>query len=73
VEWDDQSIRWYVDDKKYHEVDIHDNVNSTEEFHKPFFILLNLAIGGDWPGQVIDDAVLPARMYVDYVRVYKKK
>ena len=73
VEWDEQSIRWYVDDKKYHEVDIHDNVNSTEEFHKPFFILINLAIGGDWPGQVIDDAVLPARMYVDYVRVYKKK
>jgi beta-glucanase (GH16 family) len=48
-------------------------VNSTDEFHKPFFILLNFAIGGDWPGQVIDDATLPARMYVDYVRVYKKE
>jgi len=72
VEWDSASIRWYIDGIKYHEVDIHNNVNSTDEFHKPFFILLNLALGGDWPGQVIDDSKLPAKMYVDYVRVYKK-
>jgi beta-glucanase (GH16 family) len=72
VEWDSASIRWYIDGTKYHEVDIHQNINSTEEFHKPFFILLNLALGGDWPGQVIDESKLPAHMYVDYVRVYKK-
>jgi len=73
VEWNSSLISWYLDGKKYHEVDIHNNANSTEEFQKPFFVLLNFAIGGDWPGQVIDDAVLPARMYVDYVRVYKKE
>ncbi len=72
VEWDSASIRWHLDRMKYHEVDIHNNVNNTDEFHKPFFILLNLAIGGDWPGQVIDKSKLPAKMYVDYVRVYKK-
>ncbi len=72
VEWDSSSVRWYLDGVKYHEVDIHNNVNSTEEFHKPFFILLNLAMGGDWPGQVIDNNKLPAKMYIDYVRVYKK-
>jgi beta-glucanase (GH16 family) len=42
-------------------------------FHKPFYIILNLALGGDWPGQKIDDSKLPAKMYVDYVRVYQKK
>jgi beta-glucanase (GH16 family) len=72
VEWDSSSIRWYIDKTKYHEVSILNNVSSTDEFHKPFFILLNLALGGDWPGQVIDDSKLPTKMYVDYLRVYKK-
>src|SRR4051812_3308822 len=72
AEWDASSIRWYLDGKQYHHVDISNNVNSTDEFHQPFFILLNLALGGDWPGQKIDDSKLPAKMFVDYVRVYKK-
>lgn len=71
IEWDAASIRWFLDGKKYHEIAIRDYVNSSEEFHQPFFILLNLAIGGDWPGQTIDNSKLPARMLVDYVRVYK--
>jgi len=72
IEWDSSAIRWYLDGKQYHELNISNNINSTEEFHKPFFILLNLAIGGDWPGQKIDESKIPAKMYVDYVRVYKK-
>lgn len=73
VEWDANSIRWYLDSTKYHEVAIYNNVNSTTEFHQPFFIILNLALGGDWPGQTIDNSKLPAKMYVDYVRVYQKQ
>jgi beta-glucanase (GH16 family) len=73
IEWDASSIRWYLDQTKYHELSIANNVNSTNEFHQPFFILLNFALGGDWPGQTIDDSKLPANMYVDYVRVYEKK
>ncbi len=33
----------------YHSVSIKDSINSTGEFHKPFYIILNLAIGGNWP------------------------
>jgi beta-glucanase (GH16 family) len=73
IEWNADSISWLFDDKKYHEVTIKDNLLGTEEFHKPFFILLNVAIGGDWPGQTIDQAKLPAKMLVDYVRVYQKQ
>ena len=73
VEWTADSITWQLDGNRYHSVDIKNNANSTEEFHKPFFILLNLAIGGDWPGQTIDESKVPARMLVDYVRVYQKK
>jgi beta-glucanase (GH16 family) len=71
VEWDSASIKWFVDSVQYHQSFITNN--STEEFHLPFFILLNFAVGGDWPGQTIDDNLLPAKMYVDYVRVYQKQ
>lgn len=73
VEWDSAAIRWYVDGNKFHEANILNNINSTEEFHRPFFIILNFAIGGNWPGQIVDDSKLPASMLVDYVRVYKGK
>jgi beta-glucanase (GH16 family) len=71
IEWDSAAIRWYVDGVQYHEANILNSINSTEEFHKSFFMILNLAVGGNWPGQTIDDSKLPASMYVDYVRVYK--
>jgi beta-glucanase (GH16 family) len=71
IEWDATAIRWYFDGVKYFENSILNSANGTEEFHKPFFILLNLAVGGNWPGQTIDDSKLPSSMYVDYVRVYQ--
>lgn len=70
VEWDPSAIRWYVDGTKYHEVNIANGVNGTDEFQKDFFLLLNFAIGGNWPGFNVNTAALPAKMYVDYVRVY---
>jgi beta-glucanase (GH16 family) len=73
IEWNADSISWLLDDKKYHSVEIKNNFNSTEEFHKPFFILLNLAIAGDWPGQEVDQSKIPAQLFVDYVRVYQQK
>ncbi len=70
VEWNADSIKWHIDGVEYHSINI--TGNSMKEFNQPFFILLNLAVGGDWPGQTIDDK-LPAKMYVDWVRVYQKK
>lgn len=70
VEWDTNAIRWYVDGNKYHEVNIANGVNGTDEFQKDFFLLLNFAIGGNWPGFNVNTAALPAKMHVDYVRVY---
>ena len=71
VEWDSASVRWYVDSSLYATANIQNGINGTEEFQKPFFILLNLAVGGNWPGQIVDESKLPASMYVDYVRVYQ--
>lgn len=72
VEWDSKQIRWYVDDTLFQTGNIYGNVNNTGAFHLPFFILLNLAVGGDFPGATVDESILPASMYVDYVRVYKQ-
>jgi beta-glucanase (GH16 family) len=70
IVWDDSLIQWYVDGNLYHEANISNNVNGTDEFHESFFILLNMAIGGNWPGFTVDESALPATMYIDYVRVY---
>jgi beta-glucanase (GH16 family) len=72
VEWTPASIKWFVDGAQYHEANIQNGINSTEEFHRPFFLLLNLAVGGNWPGPPNGSTPFPARLFVDYVRVYQQ-
>jgi beta-glucanase (GH16 family) len=71
IEWDASLVKWFVDGVKYHEINIAGGINGTGEFSNNFFILLNLAIGGNWPGFTVDNNAFPANMYVDYVRVYQ--
>lgn len=71
VEWDPNFIRWFVDGQQYHVIDITNGAGGTDEFQRDFFLLLNMAVGGNWPGFNVDVGALPARMYVDYVRVYQ--
>ena len=72
IEWDADYIKWFVDGTQYHQMQITGGTGNTQAFAKDFFLLLNMAVGGNWPGFTIDDASLPAKMYVDYVRVYQK-
>ena len=67
--WDEKYIRMFVDDFMYHEILIENNTGDTEEFHKPFFFLLNVAVAGNWPGFEVDDSQFPNEMLVDYIRV----
>lgn len=71
VEWTPSEIKWFLDGAQYHVANIQNGINSTQEFHSPFFFLLNLAVGGNWPGFNIDESKLPARYVVDYVRAYQ--
>ncbi|WP_254089354.1 carbohydrate-binding protein [Dawidia soli] len=71
IEWNANTIRWFIDGNQYHVIDITNGVSGTHEFHNNFFILLNLAVGGRWPGWTVNDAALPAKYYVDYVKVYQ--
>lgn len=71
IEWDANGIRWFLDGAQYHAVNTANGINGTSEFHNNFFIILNMAIGGNWPGFTIDNNAFPAQMLVDYVRVYQ--
>lgn len=66
-----ESITWYIDEEVFHTVSIKDGVNGTEEFHLPKFIIINHAVGGNWPGWDIEFEKLPASLDIDYVRVYQ--
>lgn len=71
IERDASGIRWFVDGVQFWEADTQNGVNGTQEFHNNFFVLLNLAVGGNWPGFNIDNGALPAQLLVDYVRFYE--
>jgi beta-glucanase (GH16 family) len=72
IEWDKDAVRLLLDGDKYREVNIKDGINNTGAFHKPQYIILNLAIGGDWPKNPDATSVFPDTVYVDYVRVYQR-
>jgi len=71
VEWQPGAIQWYVDSIPYHSVNPL-NLPGTWVFDHPFFILLNVAVGGYWPGSPDATTVFPQTMLVDYVRVYQR-
>ncbi len=64
------SIKWYVDRIQYAEANISGGVNSTSEFQGPFFIILNVAVGGNFVGSPDGSTVFPQQMQVDWVRVW---
>jgi beta-glucanase (GH16 family) len=71
VEWEPNVIRFYCDDvlyKTWTPADL--STGMKWAFDHPFFILLNVAVGGDWPGNPDATTVFPRTMLVDYVRVY---
>jgi beta-glucanase (GH16 family) len=73
VEWEPTTIRFYVDDHLFETRSTSDvPAGSRWVFDHPFFMLLNVAVGGNWPGSPDSSTVLPQTMLVDYVRVYKK-
>ena len=73
VEWDQTEIRWYVDDVLYSMQNAWSTTAAAfpAPFDQPFHILLNVAVGGNWPGSPDASTEFPVTMEVDYVRVYE--
>lgn len=73
VEWTANHINWYVDNVLYSQITRLDVEKKGGQwvFDNSFYMLLNLAVGGNLPGSPNDDTKFPQRMLVDYVRVYQ--
>jgi beta-glucanase (GH16 family) len=71
VEWSTTEVRFLVDGKSYEDVQKSAFTQGPWVFDHPFFILLNVAVGGSWPGNPDATTAFPQTMKVDYVRVYK--
>jgi beta-glucanase (GH16 family) len=73
AEWEPGTVRFYVDTNLYATFSSSQwPAGGKWVFDQPYFVLLNLAVGGDWPGPPDDTTVFPKQMLVDYVRVYSK-
>ena len=72
VEWEPAEIRWYVDDALYSTI-TSARVPGEWVYDQPFFMILNVAVGGRWPGYPDATTEFPQRMLVDYVRIYEKR
>ena len=72
VEWGEDYIDFFVDNFLYQRI-TPDNVTGQWVFDQPFYLLLNVAVGGNFVGFPTTDTPFPQSMYVDYVKVYKQK
>jgi beta-glucanase (GH16 family) len=70
IEWSPDSVTWLLDGAPY--LTVVKTQAPTWVYDHPFVILINLAVGGQMPGPPTDSTVFPARMLVDYVRVYER-
>lgn len=69
--WDEQGLTWLVDDQSFHHLTIED-FGSQNPFNEPFYFLMNIAVGGNWPGYPDETTTFPQQMVVDYVRYFEK-
>lgn len=75
LEWEEGKLRWYVDGELYQDLGTGMWYSSAADFPAPFnrrfHLLLNLAVGGNWPGDPDGSTYFPQRFQIDYVRVYE--
>jgi beta-glucanase (GH16 family) len=71
IEWTPERIRWFVDDVNFFSASPADLPSGKPwVYNQPFFVILNVAVGGAWPGNPDDSTRFPQTMLVDYVRMY---
>lgn len=68
--WDENAITWLFDDEQYHVVDI--TPGALSEFQNEFFMILNIAVGGNWPGNPDQTTLFPNWLIVDYIRYFQE-
>lgn len=70
IDWKPGEITWFVDGQQYHRVTRASVGGNQWVFDQKFFLILNLAVGGDWPGYPDGSTQFPQQMFVDYIHVF---
>jgi beta-glucanase (GH16 family) len=70
--WEENKIEWFIDDVKFHTVTSADMNGFDYPFNNEFFFILNIAVGGLWPGNPDATTKFPQHLIVDYIRVFQK-
>jgi len=71
TKWDANQIQFYIDDALVYTFSPQQKDDKTWPFDKPFYIILNLAIGGNFGGPEVDNSIFPEKFIIDYVKVYQ--
>lgn len=71
IEWKQDQIKWFIDGNLFSTVNSADLGAATYPFNEEFFLIFNLAVGGNWPGSPDASTYFPQWLIVDYVRVYQ--
>ena len=69
--WENDNIKWLMNDQEFFSISSANVTNTAYPFNDNFFFILNIAVGGNWPGSPDGSTVFPQRMYIDYVRVFQ--
>ncbi len=70
IVWNENSITWLVDNVQYHVIDT--SPAELDEFRNNFFFIMNLAVGGNWPGSPDATTIFPQHLIVDYIRIFQE-
>lgn len=70
--WTKDSITFYIDNKRVYTYSPEIKNNQNWPYNKPFYIILNMAIGGNFGGPKVDDSIFPQEFIVDYIKVYQE-
>ena len=71
IDWDEDGITWLIDDQPFYSVTSTVTGSQPYPFDNPFFFILNVAVGGEWPGYPDASTTFPQFMAIDYVRVFQ--
>ena len=71
IDWNEQGITWLLDDEPFYSINQNVTGSQNYPFDNPFFFILNIAVGGQWPGYPDESTEFPQFMAVDYVRVFQ--
>lgn len=71
VEWSEQKMDFFVDDMLVYTFKPEAKTEAIWPYNQPFFILLNVAVGGNFGGHDVEDSIFPQQYIIDYIKVYE--